>query len=63
MLQGGHERLMDRQTDGRTDGQGESNIPPLTSLRGYNKCKEITLLKWLPNFLGVNDLMWGEIAN
>ena len=30
----------DGQTDGRTDGQtdrqGESNIPPLTSLRGYN---------------------------
>ena len=24
------------QTDGRTDGHGDSSIPPLTSLRGYN---------------------------
>ena len=23
-----------RRTDGRTDGQGDSSIPPLTSLRG-----------------------------
>ena len=28
MLQGGHERLTDRQTDGQTDRYGESNIPP-----------------------------------
>ena len=24
------------RTDGRTDGHGDSNIPPLTSLWGYN---------------------------
>ena len=30
-------RQTDGQTDRRTDRQGESNIPPLTSLRGYNE--------------------------
>ena len=42
-------RQTDRQTDGQTDGQtdrqtdrqGESNIAPLTLLRGYNKAKRI----------------------
>ena len=43
MLQGGHERLTDRQTDRRTDRQTDRQTgwiqytpPPLTSLRGYN---------------------------
>ena len=40
MLQGGHEKVngqTDRQTDRRTERQAESNIPPLTSLRGLYK--------------------------
>ena len=29
----------DRRTDGRTDGHGDSSIPPLTSLRGVCDCE------------------------
>ena len=34
-------RYMDGRTDGRTNGQGDSYIPPKLCLRGYNKTHDI----------------------
>jgi hypothetical protein len=46
-----------RRTDGQTDGQPDSSIPPTTSLRGYNKlCKQriFTSLHIKPKILFMN---------